>query len=269
MFTTSYHNHSKWSDGGSTAEAMFLAAKAAGLREFGLSDHLAAPPEDGYGAESWSLKLKEIDKYIEECLHWKKKLDDENFTIRIGVEIDFFEETHASVIAHLKDFPFDYMIGAIHFLKPFPIDHSPGPWEGLTEQQIDKTWREYWQKTQRMAKTGDFDFLAHLDLPKKFNYLPSEELAADLEETLLVLQACDMPIELNTAGWSKPCAAPYPGEQTLRRACQLGIPTLINADAHRTTDITQFFPQAKELLRKCGYKKVCTFNKRKRQMVDL
>ncbi len=269
MLKTSYHNHSTWSDGKSSPEEMFLAAKASGLAEFGLSDHLALPPDDKYGVESWSVKLEQVNKYVDECLLWKKRLDDENFTIRLGIEIDFFEESHDKVIGHLSLFPFDYLIGAIHFLDRFPIDHYPEPWQALSPEQVDETWNGYWRKTQKLIKTGDFDFLAHIDLPKKFNFLPSEFFSPELEATLLALRDSDMPIEINTAGWAKPCAESYPGLPLLQRAKQLGIPTLVNADAHRPEDIMQFFPQAEQMLRKCGYQKVCQFKQRKKQLVDV
>ena len=268
MLITSYHNHSTWSDGTSTAEEMFLAAKAAGLREFGLSDHWVVHPDKCKDSLSWSIKLDHLDKYVSECLEWKKRLDDENFTIRIGVEVDFFEENWHEVLKQLNNHPFDYLIGAVHYFGTFPIDHSAPPWQALDQQQIDAVWQGYWRKIRNLAATCDCDFLAHLDLPKKFNFLPTEAYQGELEETLLVLQKYDLPIEVNTGGWAKPCAECYPGKAGLQRACQLGIPVLVNADAHQKEHITRFFPEAEKLLKDCGYQQVCSFANRQRKMLD-
>jgi histidinol-phosphatase (PHP family) len=269
MITTSYHNHSTWSDGSSTPEEMVLAAKAAGLREFGLSDHWVIHPNKCKDSVSWSIKLDRLEKYVSECLTWKQRLDDENFTIRIGIEVDFFEENYQQVLAQLRQFPFDYLIGAVHYFGTFPIDHSAGPWQSLSQQQIDDIWRGYWRKIRNLAASQSFDFLAHLDLPKKFNFLPSEGFSAELEETLLALQKFDLPLELNTAGWVKPCSECYPGKATLKRACQLGIPVLVNADAHQKEHVTRFFPEAEQLLKDCGYQQVCSFASRQRKFINL
>ncbi len=268
MLTTSYHNHSTWSDGSSSPEDMFLAAKEAGLSEFGLSDHWVVPPDKNYDSESWSMKLNRLEEYVNESMNWKKRLDDQNFTIRIGIEVDFFEENYADILAQLHHFPFDYLIGAVHYYGAFPIDHSPGPWQTLSQQQIDEIWHGYWRKIRNLAATRAFDFLAHLDLPKKFNFLPSESCFDELEETLLSLQENGLPLEVNTAGWSKPCAESYPGENALIRASQLGIPVLVNADAHQKEHVTRFYPQAEKLLRNCGYQQVCSFAKRQLKLID-
>lgn len=268
MLITSYHNHSTWSDGSSTPEEMYLAAKADGLREFGLSDHWVIHPDKCKDAESWSMKLNRLEKYVSECLAWKNRLDDENFTIRIGIEVDFFEENWQEVLGRLRNHPFDYSIGAVHYFGTFPIDHSAEHWQALSQLQIDEIWRGYWQKVRNLAATRSFDFLAHLDLPKKFNFLPSNGFSDELEETLLSLQKYDLPLEVNTAGWAKPCAECYPRAETLCRACQLGIPVLVNADAHQKEHVTRFYPQAEQLLRDCGYQQVCAFNQRQRKLIN-
>ena len=43
----SYHNHTRWSDGKGTPEAMVAAASTQGLPEVGLSDHYVLHP-DGF-----------------------------------------------------------------------------------------------------------------------------------------------------------------------------------------------------------------------------
>ena len=99
---SSYHNHSRWSDGVASPEEMYRAAKATGVREFGLSDHLVIPPGEGYGTGAWCLPPDRLEEYVAECLYWKERLDDETFTIRIGLEVDYFEENHQEVLAELE-----------------------------------------------------------------------------------------------------------------------------------------------------------------------
>ena len=53
--SVSYHNHSNFSDGSSSLEQMCRSAKAAGLREFGMSDHWVIPPDETIDASSWRM----------------------------------------------------------------------------------------------------------------------------------------------------------------------------------------------------------------------
>ena len=52
----SMHNHSNFSDGASTLEEMCRAAKASGLKLFGMSDHWVVPAYEGTGTERWRMK---------------------------------------------------------------------------------------------------------------------------------------------------------------------------------------------------------------------
>lgn len=266
MLLTSYHNHSVWSDGQNSIAEMYQAAKAAGLREFGLSDHWIIPPEVGYDHESWSLHKDRLEEYVEECLFWKKRLDDENFTIKLGLEVDFFAENYQENLQYLQKFPFDYLIAAVHFYKKFSIDHQISDWLELNQEQIDQIWLGYCDSLCQLAATSSFDFLAHIDLPKKFAFYPSTSIETVLKPVLEALQKYDLPIEINTAGWSKDCAEAYPGMAIVKKAKELGIPILVNADAHCTADLKQHYDKAEKMLLEAGITEVCRFENRKRTL---
>ena len=140
---------------------------------------------------------------------------------------------------------------------------------GLSNQQTAEVWDGYWRKNRRSGQDGQFSFVAHLDLPKKFfsGGYPSHSSA--ISQALQVLQECDLSLELNTAGWAKPCGEPYPTLPALCEARQLGLPVLINADAHHPDHICRFFPEARQLLQAAGYQQVCTFQQRQRILQPL
>ena len=111
----SYHNHSDMSDGAASLELMCRSAREVGLREFGMSDHWVIPPDDSIDASSWRMKPDRLDEYIEKLLKLKKELDSETFTLRLGLEIDFFFENHREVLKKLEAYPLDYTIGSVHY----------------------------------------------------------------------------------------------------------------------------------------------------------
>lgn len=259
---TSYHNHSKWSDGIASIEQMALAAQNAKLDEFGISDHYIEAPFDNSEIAEWCLDVNRVDEYVEDALDVKKRLETDTFKVKIGLEVDFFQENADEVAKKLKKYPFDYLIGAVHFSGTFPIDLSAESWKPLEQEKIDEIWRIYWKKIRLAAASGHYSFIAHLDLPKKFLFLPEYDYSDDAFRALRAAKKADVAIEINTAGWAKPCKSPYPAANILAYACEIGVPALVSADAHEPEHVDRFYDEAEERLRQAGYRKTaCVFDK--------
>ena len=88
-----------------------------------------------------------------------------------------------------------------------------------------------------MAESGLFDILGHPDLVKKFAHVPAGDLARYYEPAVDAIAAAGCVIELNTAGWHKPCADAYPAPGFLELACSAGVPLVISSDAHAPEEI--------------------------------
>ena len=58
-------------------------------------------------------------------------------------------------------------------------------------------------------------------------------------------------IEINTAGWHKPCKEAYPSPLILREVLQRNIPIVISADAHSVHRVDRDFAMAAEYLALC------------------
>jgi len=250
----SLHNHSCWSDGSASAEEMCRAAKAAGIRVFGLSDHYVEHPDPSCMPVSWSMDPAKLDAYTAELERLKKQLNDENFTVLSGLEVDFFPENIDAVLKKLSACPLDYLIGSVHYVGTFSIDYSEENWAALSPEETASVCRRYWKKLQSAAAGGKFSILGHLDLPKKFGYVHDEkEYMPEIRTVLDIAAAGGTPIELNTSGWFKPCAEPYPAPEILREANRRKIPVIVSSDAHAPEHITRSFAEAGELLRRAGY----------------
>lgn len=250
----SYHNHSNWSDGASSMEDMCRAAKAAGLTEFGLSDHFVIHPDPEEKFIDWALPVEKLEDYIAALQKLKAELDDDNFTLRIGLEIDFFFENIDEVITYLSRYPVDYLIGSVHYVGRFPVDHSAPPWEKLSAQEKEEICQEYWRKVHGAASCGKFLFLGHLDLIKKFALIPDvERFLPQAEKVLDAAAATGTAIELNTSGWFKPCQEQYPSDAILAAAQKRRVPVVINPDAHDSAHVDRNFQTAAALLQSLGF----------------
>lgn len=261
----SYHNHTTWSDGTATLAAMLDGARRAGLDEFGLSDHFALMP--GGKRVDWAMPPDFLGEYVRAL--WETAAATADITFRVGLEVDYFPETEAETLAALARYRFDYLIGSVHFADGFPIDWKPDPWEALTPDARDDVWRRYWRYLRLAAETCAFDFIGHLDLPKKFGFLPQADFSREIGDLLDAIADLHLAIELNTAGWEKPIAEQYPSLALLRDARRRDIPLVINADAHAPGAVTNHFPRARLIAREAGYTETVRFANRERYAIPL
>ncbi len=257
---TSYHNHTTWSDGVSTLDAMIDGARKAGLDELGISDHYTLPPD--LRPVPWAMNPESLADYVAEIS--RARANNGKPAVCLGLEVDYIPETIDLALSRLAPYLFDYLIVSVHFVGDFPIDMDAGHWRDLSEESRNGIWRRYWQLLCAAAKTGKFDILGHFDLPKKFGYFPTIDL---MQEALAVLDAvaeAGMAIEINTAGWNKPVCEAYPSLFYLREACRRSIPLVVNADAHRAEEVAGHFARGRALAAEAGYTELARFRQRRR-----
>jgi len=256
---TSYHNHTTWSDGASTVEEMIESARRASIDELGISDHFALSPDGG--ENRWSLKPDELGPYVAQVTEAGAKAG--SLSIRLGLEVDFFPETIESVRRLLDPYPFDFLVGSVHFANGFPVDYDQQPWKEMSASSRNDIWRHYWRSLRAAAASGLFDFMAHFDLPKKFGLYPTVDLTAEALAVLDAIAQTGTAIEINTSGWDMPVREAYPALSYLKEARRRGIPLVINADAHRAEAVVNHFERARSLAREAGYTELVSFRRRR------
>jgi histidinol-phosphatase (PHP family) len=256
----SYHNHTTWSDGCPTITELVAGARVAGVTELGISDHFAITP-DGRSPD-WSIRAEKLDAYVEDVLRAARNTGD--LAIRLGVEVDFFPETLEKSISLLKPYPFDFIIGSVHFVSEFVIDLNSGPWEEISQEERNQIWQAYWRHIAAAARSGCFDFIGHFDLPKKFKFYPDIDLTSDALAALDAISAAGAALEINTSGWHKPVREAYPKLFYLEEARRRNIPLIINADSHDSGHVTRDFKRARKLASDAGYTELVRYEKRER-----
>ncbi len=257
---TSYHNHTTWSDGVETVEQMIAGAQKAGLDELGLSDHFALDPDERSSA--WAMKSEFLPEYVAQIR--QAGANAQGLEVRLGLEVDYYPETIQLVPSRLKPYPFDFLIGSVHFVDGFPVDLDSGSWKELAQNSRNDVWRGYWRYLRAVAETRLFDIIGHFDLPKKFGYFPTIDLTSEALETLDAIATAEAAMELNTSGWNKPVQESYPSLFYLQEANQRKIPLVINADAHKAEDLVGHFDRARALAVEAGYTELVGFHQRRR-----
>jgi len=261
---TSYHNHTRFSDGSAEIADMVKAAARAGLSEVGISDHLVIHPAGR--TFKWAMPLKRLGEYVAAV---RRAAQAARLPVRLGIEADFFAATVARTRRLLDRHPFDFVIGSVHFAGGFLVDKSRKSWAELTPARREAKWRTYWRSVSALARSRAFDIVGHLDVPKRFGFRMQEEAPRAALLALDAIAESGMALELNTAGWRHPAREAYPSPALLRAARERGIPILISADAHSPADIARSFGPARRLAREAGYARTVRFADRKRSFSPL
>lgn len=263
-----YHNHSRWSDGKAAVADIVSAAQSMKIAQLGISDHWVLHPN---GTQfKWAMPTDQLADYVSAvCALQKRAARTGEVQIRLGVEADWHPHNASPLRDVLDQYPFDYIIGSVHEVHvagfgDFMIDGSPAAWEKLAPDQVNHMHRQYWLNVKSLAQSGVFDIMAHIDLPKKFAFYPTIDLSNEIGDALDAIANSPRPlvVEINTAGWHKPCNDAYPTLNILCQCRQRNIPVTISADAHQPEHLLRDFGRAAQRLAEAGYTQVARLSQR-------
>ncbi|MCA0758121.1 histidinol-phosphatase HisJ [Paenibacillus sp. N4] len=238
-----------------------------GLAQLGLSDHmplLHVNPATYY--PEMAMPMEELPRYVEECLSLKEKYKD-RIDIRIGLEGDYIEGCEEQIEAIVKAYPWDYVIGSVHFLGEWDITdfRQTHGWEGRDRMAV---YEQYYDAVAKAAATGFYDYIGHIDVIKRFGFKPEGDVTHLENAALEAVKKNGLAIELNASGLRMPVEEMFPSRRMLEYAHKLGIPVTIGSDAHQPERLGQYLDQARAALKEVGYTQLATFNCRKLMLID-
>ncbi len=258
MYRTDYHIHTLYSDGHGWPEDYIPKAVDAGLHELGFSDHLTLTDEQ----QDWSIRPELLDDYCKHVIDLNKS--SKGLAIRLGLEVDYLPGKEEDIRHILNSYPFDYVLGSVHYLDKESVDLGP---EYYMDKNLSELYKRYFEVVGRAAESGLFDIMAHLDLIRMFGFLPDPKPGEEYLKLARVFSKSKVAIEVNTNGFNKPLKDFYPDPEYLDLFCREGVPVCLNSDSHFPSGVAQFFDKAYPIIIKAGYKKMATFNKRIRTMM--
>jgi len=254
-----YHMHTTYSDGRRNLGEYAAEAEKKKIDEIGFSDHIYLKKRD------WSMDHADLPKYVNEINTLKKR---HQVSIKTGLEVDFMPYGMEDLMQVIKPWDFDYLIGSIHHINHWLID-SEREIEEWKKRDVDEVNRQYFSLVQTMANTQLFDIVGHLDLTKKFNHRPKNDLSDLLLETVQAIGKSGMCIEINTSGLRRPCREAYPSQQLLKMCFDKGIPITFGSDAHTPEDVGAGFDKAIDAVKQVGYVEITRFTQRRRDPVEI
>lgn len=266
---TDYHTHTfRCGHGKGTTDEYVKRAIERGIGEIGLTEHLWLYwlPEAERPRE-WATPENEFAAHYAEMLETRERFRG-RINVRISVEADFVAGHEAHLLEILSRFEFDFVLGSVHYMDGWLIDAPENEFK-YREQRVAEIYRRYFANLQQAMRLGCFDVTAHFDLPKKFGFLPEEDLTALAHETLDVAAECGVALEISTAGLRKPVGEIYPAPVLLPEMRRRGIPIVLSSDAHAPDEVGRDYETSVRLARAAGYEEVATFDRRRRIMQPL
>jgi histidinol-phosphatase (PHP family) len=191
----------------------------------------------------------DIEPYVEAVVDAKRR----GYPVKLGLEVDYEPEHEAQTAELLAPYPWDYLIGSIHFIDGYAVDSEPSLVEAVG---VEEAWSRYYALLGRASASGLFDTLGHPDLVKMFG----PELEWDWAAVAGSLDgSC---LEVSSAGLHKPHGKLYPNPALLAAARAQGVPITLASDAHVPENVGRDLDRAVEHARAAGYETVTVFDRR-------
>lgn len=252
-----YHLHTRLSfDGEGDPMGMIRRARDMGLQEICFTEHVDFDP---------GMEPVKMDFDVEEYWDTYERLDVEGIKVRRGMEFGILQDNKEDFTKALQRYPFDFVIGSMHFVDSLDIYEEPF-WTDISPEEAE---RRYFDQLLECVKVHDqFDVLGHITYIGKLAANPRRRSIAytdykdHLDEILRILVQRGKGIEINTSGVDR-CGDYLPGIDYLRRFKELGGQIVtVGSDSHDESRVGQYCKEACHAVADVfGY--VCTFENRK------
>ncbi len=191
----------------------------------------------------------DLDAYVE-CARAAKEA---GLPVVIGLEVDYYEGRMDAVAELLAGYPFDVLLGSVHWVGGWRFDDLDDPvsMAEWSARRVDACWEAYTEALEELAASGTCDVLAHPDLIKVAGSIPDAP-AEWWDRIAEAAVASGMAAEVSSAGWRKPVGEQYPAMGLLERFVARGVPLTTASDAHRLEHVADRADDLRAILGAAG-----------------
>ena len=184
--------------------------------------------------------------------------------VLLGIELDWIPGRAEDLRRLLQPYDWDIVLGSVHWIGAWGFDSLS---EGVFAQEwrtrdVNLAFEQYAGLLRDLASSRLADVLAHPDLPKLAGHRPTSYTPL---HSAIVAAAKDVAcaVELNSNGYNKPCAEPYPARGVLQEARAAGLEITLASDAHQPGRIGERFDDLAALASRAGYQAFVSFEQRR------
>lgn len=207
-----------------------------------------------------------LERYVELAQRAKA----EGLPVKIGLEVDYYRDQMDVVSDLLGQYPFDVLIGSVHWLGTWQFDDvdNPPQMHEWSVRDVDQCWADYTIALEELAASNSVDVLAHSDLIKVAGFVASSP--AEFWELMASAAAsADVSVECSSAGWKKPIGEQYPAEGYLDILVAKEVTFTTASDAHNVERVGERAGDLADLLEARGVTELAAYTNRQRHMVPL
>lgn len=207
-----------------------------GMRTLGFSDHTAIPDDRWISAR---MAFAELDDYVNAVRRAKEEFPE--LRIVLGMECEYIQAFHSFYEDELYGkYGFEYLVGGPHFFR-----NGDGEWKSPYAGAMKGAELAHYAKSVvQMIESGLFDFIAHPDVFGVAYRQWDKNAIACTRDILSAAAENEVGLEINALGCRKQARKKlsnryplYPWKPFWELASEYKVETIVNADAHRPTDL--------------------------------
>lgn len=263
-------------------EAFVESAAERGVAELGFTEHLYRCREAGpaLGAfweadgDAWYVpstirnyeadRNLSLDGYVSAVQTAKER----GLPVKLGLEVDFFPESIDRVLELIEPYPWDFLIGSVHWIGGWGVDDGR-QFDEFARRGVDRAWDDYFELERELARSGAVDVLAHVDVVKKHGTQPTFDLDGWYDEVVTAAAGTGTAVEVSSQGLRKPCREVYPAPRFLQKFFEAGVPITLASDGHRPSEAAIGHDEVVHAARAAGYRTHLRFSERRSFAVEL
>jgi len=260
MKFTCLHTHSTFSDGKSTVEEHILSAIEKGFASIGFTDHSYT-----FFDLAYCMMPDQYSAYRKTVLEMQKKYAD-RIDVFLGLELDGYSDA--------PDYPYDYIIGSLHYLyqkengRYYAMDGDPAEQREAAEifygGSFEAMAAQFFRDSVECLRRRKPDIIGHFDLVTKHSLIHEDDAFyrhSLLEAVSAALEICPV-FEINTGAIARGYRqTPYPADFVIRYIAEHGGKFTLSSDCHNAAMLDCHYPQSLELARACGVKSLVRLTK--------
>ncbi|MDM5247046.1 MULTISPECIES: histidinol phosphate phosphatase domain-containing protein [unclassified Lysinibacillus] len=266
-------------------------AKQLGLREVGIVDHLYRFKETRTYFENYMqlgdnevgklqrywldrVMTESMDDFVSAINRAKEKWSCHGISLKLGIEADYFVGGEEELASLLERYQWDYVIGSVHFVDGWGFDNPQTQYifEDMDAAALQQNYTRFFTTVEKMILSNMFDFVAHLDNFKVFDYQVEDAAFLDTwyERIAKALVTTQTATEINAGLYYRyPVKEMCPGPRFLQILIDHDVAFTVSSDAHFPDDLGKYTFANANLLKSFGVQSIVGFEQRMRKLIEI
>lgn len=256
MITADLHTHTHYSHGVGSVREIYRMAADMGLAHIGFSEHSPLPA--GFSCHLYTGDLGAAFPLYAEDVALLKNMDDGPEAL-LGMELDWLPSRLSWMRYLVAAYPFDYILGSLHFLDGFSVGNIANWPEDLPREIRFGRFDAYFHEMASLAASGLVQVISHPDFIKlrswpDFQLWLEDKSSRDaIAHALESMRDHNVAMEISSAGMRQNFQEFYPCPAIMRLARDLGVMPVFGSDAHKPADIASDFARLAEYALSFGF----------------